>query len=181
LAFTKKQKEEILAQYEQWLRESKAAFMLEYSKMNMKQIDTMHAKVREAGGVAHVVKNTLMLRALDNTGIKHQASLDGTTLVGFAFGEVPDLAKAFAEITKNSEVFKLKGGFLDKRQISAEDIKTLADLPPLPVMRAQLLGVLQAPAGKLVRTLAEPARQLAAVVKAYSEKSATPAAEQVAA
>ena len=52
----------------------------------------------------------------------------------------------------------------------------LASLPPLPVMRAQLLGILQAPAGKLVRTLAEPGRQLAYVVKAFSEKTAPVAA-----
>ena len=55
---------------------------------------------------------------------------------------------------------------------SADEIKMLADLPPLPVMRARILGILNAPASKLVRTLAEPARQIAAVVKAYSEQGA---------
>ena len=52
----------------------------------------------------------------------------------------------------------------------------LPELPPLPVVRAQLLGVLQAPASKLVRTIAEPARSLAAVFRAYSEKEEAPAA-----
>jgi len=47
----------------------------------------------------------------------------------------------------------------------------LAELPPLPVMRATLLGTIMAPASKLVRTIAEPARGLAAVVKAYSENA----------
>jgi large subunit ribosomal protein L10 len=55
--------------------------------------------------------------------------------------------------------------------LNVAQVKSLASLPPLPVVRAQLLGVLQAPASKLVRTLAEPARQVAAVVKAYSEKN----------
>ncbi len=55
--------------------------------------------------------------------------------------------------------------------LNASQVKALADMPPLPVMRAQLLGVLQAPASKLVRTIAEPARGLAAVVKAFSEKA----------
>ena len=53
--------------------------------------------------------------------------------------------------------------------LNASQIKALADLPPLPVMRATLLGTILAPASKLVRTLAEPARGLAAVIKAYSE------------
>jgi large subunit ribosomal protein L10 len=50
----------------------------------------------------------------------------------------------------------------------------LAELPPLPVVRSQLLGVLQAPAGKLVRTIAEPARSLAAVFQAYADKARPP-------
>jgi large subunit ribosomal protein L10 len=69
------------------------------------------------------------------------------------------------------EAVKLKGGFLDKQSLNSAQVKALADLPPLPVIRAQLLGVLQAPAGKLVRTIAEPARSLASVLRAYSEKA----------
>ena len=59
-----------------------------------------------------------------------------------------------------------------------DEVKSLAELPPLPVMRAQLLGVLSAPAGKLVRTLAEPARGLASVLQAFAdaEGDAAPAA-----
>ena len=56
-------------------------------------------------------------------------------------------------------------------EITDKQVKSLADLPSLPVMRAMLLGVISAPATKLVRTLAEPARSMAAVVKAYSEKA----------
>jgi len=75
---------------------------------------------------------------------------------------------------KSADAIKLKGGFLDKQTLSAAQVKALADLPPLPVVRAQLLGVLQAPAGKLVRTLARTCPSLASVLRAYSEK--TPAA-----
>jgi large subunit ribosomal protein L10 len=69
-------------------------------------------------------------------------------------------------------VFKLKGGYLDGRALNGKQVTALADLPPMPVMRAMLLGVLNAPASKLVRTLAEPARQMAAVLKAHAEKPA---------
>jgi large subunit ribosomal protein L10 len=58
------------------------------------------------------------------------------------------------------------------KSLNAAQVKSLSELPPLPVMRAMLLGVLQAPAGKLVRTLAEPARGLAAVIKARTESAA---------
>ena len=60
---------------------------------------------------------------------------------------------------------------MDGQVLSSDQVKALASMPPLPVVRAQLLGVLQAPAGKLVRTIAEPARGLAAVIKAFTEKA----------
>ena len=62
------------------------------------------------------------------------------------------------EVTKGMEAVKIKGGFMGDESLSSAQVKSLANLPPLPVMRAQLLGVLQAPASKLVRTLAEPGR-----------------------
>ena len=175
MAFSKKHKHVLLDQYEQWLQKSNAVFMLEFSHMNMKAIDDLRTKTRDAGGRAHIVKNKILERALKNAGFDLKGDLVGTTLVGFSFGEAPELAKTFNDLTKSSEIFKIKGGFLDKQQISADDVKALADLPPLPVMRARLLGMFQAPASQLVRTLAEPARQVAAVVKAYSEKEAAPA------
>ena len=82
------------------------------------------------------------------------------------------MAKVISDFARTSEFVKVKGGYLDKRAISATEVQSLADLPPLPVIRAQLLGIISAPASKLVRTLAEPARSMAAVIKSYAEKDA---------
>lgn len=171
MAFTRKQKEEMVAKYEQWLRDSQAVFMAEYNRMSMKDINALRAKAREAGGEVHVVKNRLLLLALSRAGIQHEAELTNTTLIGFAFNEVPAMAKVFSDAAK-TDIYRLKGGFLNGQQIQARDITSLAELPPLPVLRAKLLGLFMAPASQLARTLAEPARQMAAVVKAYSEKEA---------
>jgi large subunit ribosomal protein L10 len=157
----------MLKSYEQLVKQSQAIFVIEYKKMSMKEVDALRSKVRDAGGQLHVVKNTLMGIALDHNSVRH-TTLEGTSLMGFAINDVPALAKVFMDQTKNTEAYKLKCGFMDGRQISASDVKMLAELPPLPIMRAKLLGMLQAPAGKLVRTLAEPARSLAYVLKAYS-------------
>ena len=171
MAFTKKQKNEMLAQYGEWLNQSSGVFMMEYNNMTVKDVQALRAKVREAGGVAHVVKNTLFTKAFKEAKIEYSEELVLTTMVGFAVDDAPAVAKVFAEAAKeNSEKYKLKGGILDGVEISIDQIKALSDLPSLPVMRATLLGVLSAPASKLVRTLAEPARQVAAVVKARSEQ-----------
>jgi large subunit ribosomal protein L10 len=175
LAFTKNKKGEMIADYEKWLDRSQAVFVLSYDKMNMKEIDTFRAKVREAGSETHLVKNTLFERVLENKGFPKSEYFETTSMVGFAFGDIASLAKVFTETAKGSEVIRVKGGFLGKEQLSDRQIKELADLPPMPVMRGILLGVISAPATKFVRTLAEPARSMAAVVKAYSEKAGTAA------
>jgi large subunit ribosomal protein L10 len=175
LAFTKEQKTQMMAQYREWLSKSKAVFLVEYNKMNQKDVDAIRAKAREAGGEMHIVKNTLFAHVLDEMSVQHGSMLEKTTLVGFSFGEAPAFAKVVNESTK-VETFKVKGGLMDGKSISPAQVKALADMPPLPVVRAQLLGVLLAPASKLVRTLAEPGRSVAGVIKAYSEKGETAAA-----
>lgn len=175
MAFTKDEKIKMMQQYEDWLARSQAVFMVEYSKMGMQEVDSIRAKARDAGGEMHVVKNTLFSLVLDQQGIDLKKYLDKTTLIGFAFNDAPALAKVVSDATK-SDVFTIKGGLLGKNAISAKDIKALADMPPLPVVRAQLLGVLTAPASKLVRTLNEPARGLAAVIKAHADQEAPAAA-----
>jgi large subunit ribosomal protein L10 len=176
LAITKQQKEQLVAQYSEWLNRSHAMFLVEYKGLTMKQIDELRAKFREIGGEFHIVKNTLSKVAFRTVGLTlPEKFLDGSTAIAFAFQDVPGMAKTVLEFSRNTDFFKIKGGYLDKSPISAEGVKSLAELPPLPVMRAQLLGVMTAPASNLVRILAEPARQLAYVLKAYAEKSSTPA------
>jgi large subunit ribosomal protein L10 len=160
----------MMAQYEQWLKDSEAIFFLEFNNMSMKEIDDLRTKVRETGSDIHVVKNTLMAKAFKNSGIDAEFEMVGTSMAGFAFSDPPALAKVFKDATKKSEVFAVKRGYLGNRQISDVEVNSLAELPPLPVLRATLLGLLNTPASKLVRTIAEPARGLAAVVKAYSEQ-----------
>jgi len=176
LAFSKEQKAKLIAQYAEWAKQSQGMVAISYNKMNMAAIDTLRAKVRDTGSELHVVKNTLMKIALDEVGITNKEIFEGVSLVGFAFTDAASLAKVISESTAKSDIFEVKGGYLGKEKLSAAQIKALADLPPLPVMRAMLLGTILAPATKLVRTIAEPARGLAAVVKAYSEKGAAAAA-----
>jgi large subunit ribosomal protein L10 len=173
LAFSKQHKGVIQEQYVNWLKKSQAMIMVEYSGLNMKGINTIRSKVREAGGEFHVVKNTLLTNVFKQQNISvDEKLLSGSTAVGFAFSDAPAMAKVMTEFVKGNEVFKVKGGYLGNQSLNAIQIKALADLPPLPVLRGKLLGVLQAPAGKLVRTLAEPARGLASVVRAHSEQGA---------
>jgi large subunit ribosomal protein L10 len=177
LAITKQRKEDLVTQYTEWMQGSRAIILTEYIGLTMKQLDELRAKTREVGGEFHIVKNTLGKVAFKNLNWELPDDfLEGSTAIGFAFQDAPALAKVMAEFAKSSEFLKVKGGYLGAKPITADEIKALAELPPLPVMRAQLLGTIMAPASKLVRTLAEPARSLAAVIQAYADKDTAGAA-----
>lgn len=169
MAFTKEEKKELVATYEKWLKDCKAAYVLSYHKMAMKDIDALRSEARDLGGELHVVKNTLMNLALKNCGFEDTGLFDKSSLVAFAFNDAASIAKVVDKASA-SDQYEIKGGYLDGAPVSAASVTMLAKLPALPQMRAQLLAFIQTPATQLVRTLMEPARQVAAVVKAYSEK-----------
>jgi large subunit ribosomal protein L10 len=177
LAKSKAQKEAMLAEYTEWLSRSQAVVLVEYSGLKMRDLDVIRTKARESGGEFHIVKNTLAKLALEKAGYSVPADFaEKSTAIGFAFTDAAGFTKAMTEATKGMEAVKVKGGFMDAKVLTATQVKSLATMPSLPVLRAQLLGVLQAPASKLVRTLAEPGRSLAFVVKAFSDKVAPAAA-----
>lgn len=172
MAITRQKKDQVLAQYQAWLDQSQAVVLVEYTGLTVKQLDGIRAKVRESGGELHIVKNTLFRKVLKDQDIQvPQELFEKSTAMIFAFSDAAATAKALTEATKGLEAVKLKGGLLEKQALSSAQVKALAELPPLPIVRSQLLGVLQAPASKLVRTIAEPARSLASVFRAYADKA----------
>jgi large subunit ribosomal protein L10 len=176
LAISKERKHEVVAEYGEWASRSQVLILTEYKGVTMKQLDELRRKVREVGGEFHIVKNTLASLAFKEQGMPTpQGFFEGSTAVGFAFTDAPAMIKAMSEFIRTNEFIKVKGGYLDKLPITADDVKALAELPPLPVIRAQLMGTLLAPASQLARILAEPARRMASVVKAYADRE--PAAE----
>src|SRR4030043_1110511 len=176
LAITKERKNELVTQYSEWVKRSKALVLTQYVGLTMKDIDALRAKVRENGGEFHIIKNTLAKLAFEQAGLGVQpAQFEGSTAIVFAFTDAPATVKSVTDFVKSSEFLKIKGGYLEKQALSPEGVKALAELPPLPVVRGQLLGTLLAPASKLVRTLAEPGRMIAAVIKAHAEPEAAPA------
>jgi len=177
LAISKERKAEVQARYDDWIKRSEAVILVEYTGVKMKALDAIRAKIRDTGGEFHIVKNTLARRVLADNGMEFPAEyFVKSTAISFAFTDPASTAKALTESTKGNEFVKVKGGLMGGKSLSPAEVKALSEMPPLPVMRATLLGVLQAPASKLVRTLAEPARGLAAVIKANAEQQEAPAA-----
>lgn len=177
MALTKERKEQAVAQYQAWLEKSEAVVMAEFSGLTMNAVDGLRKEMREAGGEFHIIKNTLAKIAFENSGFEvNDEWLTGTTALGIAFEDPPGVAKTIVDLGKSGDAIKIKGGFLGKSALTADEVIAMAELPPLPVVRGQLLGTIMAPASQLTRTLAEPGRQLAQVIKAFGDKEPAAAA-----
>jgi large subunit ribosomal protein L10 len=173
LALSKERKEELVAQYEAWMKESNALILAEYTGLRMPQMDDLRSKARDAGAEFHVVKNRLGKRVFEAAGLDVPDELfTGSTAFGIAYQDAPGIAKVIKDFGKDNPALKIKAGFMDGKVLTAEQVNALAELPPLPVARGQLLGVISAPASKLLRTLAEPGRSLAQVMKAHADAAA---------
>lgn len=174
LAISKTRKRELVALYQDLLGESQALVIASFHGLSVAETEQLRHAVRESGGRLMVVKNTLVKIALRESGypLPDDASVfEGTTMMAFALQDPAATAKAVVDFAKeHDKALRVKAGYLGTQPVSAEQVKQLASLPPLPVMRAQVLGTIMAPASQLARLLAEPARQLAAVVHAYSEQ-----------
>jgi large subunit ribosomal protein L10 len=119
-----------------------------------------------------VLKNSYVSLALANNDIDipDGVELVGDTCVVFGSGDPAAAAKLIKDFGKVSEFIKFKGGVVDNTYITAKDALSVADLPPLPVMQAQLLGLLQAPARSLVTVLNAKTASIVYVIKAYMDK-----------
>ena len=143
-----------------------------YAGLTVAQMTKLRSEMRSAGGRVKVAKNRLVKLALEGTDAKGIADLlKGPTCLAFSEDPVaaPKIAVKFA---KANEKFVILGGSMGRTVLDAKGVNSLADLPSLDGLRGKLIGLLQAPACKIARTLNEPGAQLARVVGAYGNKEA---------
>ena len=148
-----------------------SAIAAEYRGMSVAQITELRAKARSQGVYVHVVKNTLAKRAVEGTEFAClRETLKGPLILAFSREDPGAAARVFKDFAKGNDKLVTKAVAIGGVLYGPADLDRLASLPTLDQARAILLGVLQAPATKLVRTLAEPpalvARVLAARAKA---------------
>ncbi|MCA9900717.1 MAG: 50S ribosomal protein L10 [Ardenticatenaceae bacterium] len=179
MAITKARKEELLAQYDELIKNSRAIFLAEYSGMNVKQMNALRDKVYEANGAFHVTKNTLFRIALEKSDkTLPDDFLAGQLATGFALAEAPSLAKALVDYAKDDEKVTLRGGFFGNEFMTAEQVEALAKLPSLDELRSQIIGLIDGPARNVASIVASGVRQVVNVIDAYakSEEAAAEAA-----
>jgi large subunit ribosomal protein L10 len=171
LAITRERKEKLVAQYADLLDRSRAIIFTEYRGLSNVELTKLRRAIREAGGVYHVTKLSLLKRAMEDAGYPFPDYLDGVPFaLGFCFDEVPSVAKALTEYAEDVEEFVIRGGLMEGQPLTFAQIEKLSDMPPLEVLRAQLLGLLDAPAANLVGVVQAAVGQVVNVLNAYVDK-----------
>jgi large subunit ribosomal protein L10 len=177
LAISKQRKETLLEEYKEALQRNSALVFTGYAGVSVKELEELRSKLREIGGEYFIVKNTIAKRAFADVGIEPpDDGFDGPTAIGATSEDVPAMIKTVVELSKESEVFKVRGAIIDGAIMSVQDVRQLAELPAMPVMQAQFLSVLNSPAAQLASVFAGSVRQLLNVLKAYSEAEGQAAA-----
>ncbi len=169
----KEDKERVVAELTERLRSSESLIVADYRGLKNSQIDGVRAKLREHGATFTVVKNTLGRRAAEAAGATELlALLQGPTAVAFvgADGDPVAVAKALSDTAKESKVMTFRGGVLSGRAMDAADVEELAKLPPIDIVKGQVVGVILAPLNQLVGLLNAPLQDLLGLVEARIEQ-----------
>jgi len=170
LAISKEKKQELVNQYQELAANSQGMILTSFSGLSVKETEALRKQVREAGGSFHVVKNTLAKLAFEQAGLElPEGALDGTTAIGFAQESITDLVKAIVDVVRETELLTVKGGLIEGMVYDARQVIKIANLPTLPVVQAQLLGLLQAPASRVAGALSGSVRQVVSVLNAYAK------------
>ncbi|MGE3711691.1 MAG: 50S ribosomal protein L10 [Hyphomicrobiaceae bacterium] len=163
-------KEALVSTLNEVFKETGVIVVAHYSGMTVAQMTDYRQRIKEAGGKVKVAKNRLAKLALKDTDAAGIADLfQGPTCI--AYSEDPiSAAKVAVAYAKENEKLVILGGTMGKTVLDANGVKALAELPSLDELRAKLIGLLNAPASKIARTLVEPGAQLARLIQANASK-----------
>lgn len=161
------EKANIVKDLKDQLNASPFLLVADYTGLKVDQFAELRTRLAAVGSQCHVVKNTMLKIAATELGLPDlSSSLAGQTAIVTGEQDICAAAKVVKVFAAEFKKPSVKVGILDNALLTADQVQIMADLPPLPDMRAQLLGLLNTPAGRLVRTLNEPGASLARVLKA---------------
>ncbi len=169
----KEDKERVVAELTEKLRTADTLIVADYRGLTMPQIDTLRGRLLEHGAQFNVVKNTLTRRAAEAAGVNALlALLEGPSAIAFieSDGDMVAVAKALADSARDTKVLEIRGGILQGREISGDDVLELAKPPPFDVLRGQVLAAIIAPLTQLLALVNAPLQNLVGLIDARIEQ-----------
>jgi len=169
----KEDKERVVAELTEKLRTADTLIVADYRGLTMPQIDALRGKLIENGARLSVVKNTLTRRAAEAAGAEALlALLEGPSAIAFieADGDAVAVAKALADSARETKVLEIRGGVMQGRVISGSDVVEFSKLPPLEILRGQVLGAIIAPLSAIAGLVNAPLQNLYGLIDARIEQ-----------
>ncbi len=165
------EKQVLIDELTEKLSRSQAAFLTDYRGLNVARITELRNLLREKETEYRVVKNTLARIAARQSGNEELAEyLNGPMAVALVYGDPAAAAKTLVGFAKEEAALEICGGVLDGGYLDADGLKRLAELPTKDVMRAMLLGTMNAVPGGFVNVLSGVIRQAVQVLNAIKEQ-----------
>lgn len=183
----KEDKEQVVKELTERLKTSDTLLVADYRGLTMPQIDALRSRLIESGARFTVVKNTLTRRAAEAAGADALLTLlEGPSAIAFleADGDMVAAAKALADMARESRVLAIRGGVMQGRAITADEVQSLASLPPIDVLRGQVLAAIIAPLTAIAGLISAPLQNLHGLLDARieqlggAEEAPGPAAEE---
>ncbi len=168
----KSDKERVVAELTERLRTSETLIVADYRGLDMTAIDGVRTELLKHGARFSVVKNTLTRRAAEEAGVKDLVGfLEGPTAIAFVGdGDMVAVAKALNDTAKQTKILQLKGGILDGKPMTSDEVQRLAALPPADVLRGQVLGAIVAPLTAFAGLVNAPLQNLFGLIDARIEQ-----------
>jgi large subunit ribosomal protein L10 len=165
------EKQILTKEYVTRLNASPFFIVVNYRGLKVGHLTELRKRLNKAGAEVHIVKNSIFRIAAKEAGVGDlNGTLAGQLAVVTGQRDISVAAKVVKTFGAEFDKLKVHFGYLNNKRLESSEILTLADLPGLEVLRSRFLGVLNAPATKLVVLLNTPATQLARVIKARAEK-----------
>jgi len=179
----KQEKERVVADLVERLRASDTLIVADYRGLTMPEIDGVRTEVLKHGARFTVVKNTLTKRAAEEAGVPELVEfLDGPTAIAFVGdGDMVGVAKALNDTARQTKILTVRGGILEGKTMTAEQVRELASLPPADVLRGQVLGAIVAPLNAIAALVNAPLQNFVGLIDARIEQLGGEAAEEEAA
>lgn len=167
---SKAAKQEVTKELAGKFKMNPSLLVVEYKGLTVKQMEGLRRKLKKAKAEFKVIKNSLLVKASDNTDLqKVQNLFEGPTAVAIVKEDPVSVAKVFVESLKELPILKLKGGIVEGRVVLPEDVAKISALPSREVLIAQLLGLLSSPMGNFLGTLTQLQSQLLYALEAVKE------------
>lgn len=160
-----------VSQIKELLKEAKIAIFSNFQGLEVKEMNRLRQNLKKEGIVFYVVKNSLAQIAVEEIGMEElEEFLSGPTVLTIGAKEIVKPAKMLDNYSRENKSLKIKGGLLQGKKITEEEVLSLAQLPSREILLMQLLGIMQSPIRNFLNVLSAPLNNLVHTLSAIKDK-----------